>query len=93
MSGCNKLAVFALALVMLAAPWFGAAAEAKNRTAAHHRHYAYGPYQPAYRVSPDGALIDSQGWRYWNGQWDNTCFRTLDYLSSPSACSGGFGRK
>jgi|HubBroStandDraft_4_1064222.scaffolds.fasta_scaffold958455_2 hypothetical protein len=36
-------------------------------------------------------LIDSQGWRYWNGNWDNTCFRTLNYLSSMSACTGGGG--
>ena len=36
-------------------------------------------------------LIDGQGWRLWNGNWDNTCFRTLDYLSSSSACSGGGG--
>jgi len=93
MSGRDMLAVFASALLLLAAPWFGVAAEAKSKAAAHYRHYAGGPHQPSYRVSPDGALIDSQGWRYWNGQWDNTCFRTLDYLSSPSACSGGLGRK
>ena len=36
-------------------------------------------------------LIDSQGWRFHNGEWDNTCFRTLDYLSSMSSCSGGAG--
>ena len=34
-------------------------------------------------------LIDGQGWRLWNGDWDNSCFRTLDYLSSMSACTGG----
>jgi hypothetical protein len=94
MSGCHKLAVFASALLILAAPLFGAAAEARTRTKAHHRHFVNGPlvagpFQPTVRRSPDGALIDSQGWRYWNGQWDNTCFRTLDYLSSSSACTGG----
>jgi hypothetical protein len=31
--------------------------------------------------------IDREGWRRWNGNWDSTCFRTLDYLSSMSACS------
>ena len=36
-------------------------------------------------------LIDGQGWRLWNGNWDSTCFRTLDYLSSMSACTGGGG--
>jgi len=40
-------------------------------------------------VDPGGSTIDSQGWRLWNGNWDNTCFRTLDYLPSMSACSGG----
>ena len=34
-----------------------------------------------------GSPIDSQGWRYWNGNWDSTCFRTLNYLSSMDACS------
>jgi hypothetical protein len=34
-------------------------------------------------------LIDRDGWRLSNGNWDNTCFRTLNYLSSSSACSGG----
>ena len=33
--------------------------------------------------------IDRQGWRFWNGNWDNTCFRTLNHLDTPSACSGG----
>jgi len=39
-------------------------------------------------VNRSGDVIDSQGWRLSNGNWDNTCFRTLDYLSSMSACSG-----
>jgi hypothetical protein len=97
MSGCHKLAVFASALLMLAAPLFGAAAEAKTRTKAHHRHFASGPlvdgpFQPSVRRSIDGDPIDSEGWRFRNGQWDSTCFRTLDYLSSGAACSGGGGR-
>jgi hypothetical protein len=33
--------------------------------------------------------IDRDGWRRSNGSWDNTCFRTLNYLPSESACSGG----
>jgi hypothetical protein len=36
----------------------------------------------------NGDVIDSQGWRFHDGNWDNTCFRTLDYLSSMSACTG-----
>jgi len=31
--------------------------------------------------------IDGEGWRLVNGNWNSTCFRTLDYLSSSSACS------
>ena len=34
-----------------------------------------------------GSPIDRNGWRRWNGNWNSTCFRTLDYLSSSSACS------
>jgi hypothetical protein len=34
-------------------------------------------------------LRDSQGWRYSDGQWDRSCFRTLNYLSANSACGGG----
>ena len=41
-------------------------------------------------VNRNGDVIDSQGWRLHDGNWDNTCFRTLDYLSSMSACSGGY---
>ena len=55
----------------------------KTQTAKPH-------YQQYVRRSVDGVLIDSEGWRYWKS-WDNTCFRTLDYLSSESACSGGVG--
>src|ERR1700731_4914540 len=60
-----------------------------GKTWTHHRHFVYGTSRPFVRRSIDGALIDRVGWRFWNGQWDNTCFRTLDYLSSMSACSGG----
>ncbi len=39
----------------------------------------------------NGRVIDSQGWRYTNGNWDNSCFRTLGYLSSADACAGHGG--
>ena len=42
------------------------------------------------RLAADGVAIDRDGWRHWQS-WDNTCFRTLDYLPSTSACSGGGG--
>ena len=56
----------------------------------------------AQTVRPGGCVIDSQGWRYWNGRWDNTwrhsngnwdngCFRSLGYLDSSSACGGASG--
>ena len=99
MKGCNKLAALVAALLLLAAPLLAAAAEAGTRTKTHHRHFAHyqhfvdGPPQPYFRRSIDGHPIDSQGWRFWNGQWDNTCFRTLDYLPSASACSGGGFRR
>ena len=32
--------------------------------------------------------IDGQGWRLNNGSWDNTCFRTHNYLSDMAACTG-----
>ena len=34
-----------------------------------------------------GSPIDRDGWRFWNGNWDGTCFRTLDHLRSADACS------
>jgi predicted phage gp36 major capsid-like protein len=49
-------------------------------TKPHHQQYV--------RVAVDGVAIDRDGWRYWKS-WDNTCFRTLDHLSSHSACTGG----
>jgi hypothetical protein len=42
-------------------------------------------------VNRNGDVIDSQGWRFHDGNWDNTCFRTLNYLDSASACGGGAG--
>ena len=39
----------------------------------------------------NGDVVDRQGWRLLDGNWENTCFRTLDYLPSESACSGAAG--
>jgi hypothetical protein len=41
------------------------------------------------RADQNQTVVDQQGWRFLNGSWDNTCFRTLNYLDSASACSGG----
>ena len=62
-----------------------------GKTWSHHRHFVDGPRRPSFRRSIDGDRIDRDGWRLRDGNWDNTCFRTLDYLSSMSACSGGGG--
>src|ERR1700687_5230632 len=58
------------------------------RNGGHHRYSVDEPRRPFVRVAVDGVRIDRDGWRYWKS-WDNTCFRTLDYLSSHSACTGG----
>jgi len=50
-------------------------------------HYQHRPYV---RVAADGVLVDRDGWRQVHS-WDNTCFRTLDYLHSDSACGGAAG--
>jgi hypothetical protein len=34
-----------------------------------------------------GSPIDREGWRRWNENWNSTCFRTLDHLSSMSSCT------
>jgi hypothetical protein len=53
------------------------------------RYYRPAPYgSQAYRLSPNGSPIDSQGWRFYNGYWHNGCFH-LDYLSDVDACGGG----
>jgi hypothetical protein len=48
------------------------------------------PTKTYVRRSADGHLIDRDGWRQWHS-WDNTCFRTLDYLPNEAACSGSAG--
>jgi len=77
-------------LVMIAA--ILALAPAPLQAAPKHKHYAKTKHHMHHeRRSIDGDLIDAQGWRYRSGGWDNTCFRTLDWLSSASACSGAAG--
>ena len=72
-----------------------------NADAAKRKHHPKGHYyaktwmtktqhQRYVRLAADGVLIDRDGWRKWHS-WDNTCFRTLDYLPSASACSGAAG--
>jgi hypothetical protein len=67
-------------------------ASAQSGAPYHAQAYVNPPYGSAIRGrSPNGDPIDRDGWRYRNGSWDNTCFRTLDYLDSMTACSGGGG--
>ena len=88
MSGCNKLAVFSSALIILAAPLFGAAADAKTKTKTrtHFHQFVDGPLQPSVRRTANGDLIDRDGWRLKNGEWTSDCFRTLDYMPTDFAC-------
>src|SRR5579864_5921667 len=77
-----------LALVMLSA------AEATARTnRVHHRAQYRDRVErsagcPVHR-NAYGELIDCRGWRLWSGSvgWDNTCFKSLDYLPGQFACS------
>jgi hypothetical protein len=93
MNNIKKLTVCSAAFAILAAPMFGSAAEA--RTKMHHRHFANNVRGCPVRQIADGSLVDCHGWRKWSGSigWDNTCFRTLDYLPSEFACSGRGGRR
>jgi hypothetical protein len=88
MSDCNKLAVFSSALIILAAPLFGAAADAKTKTKTrtHYQQFVNGPIQTSVRRTVNGDLIDRDGWRFKNGEWTSDCFRTLDYLGTDTAC-------
>src|ERR1700674_1891166 len=59
-------------------PYYGKALKTK----AQHQRYV--------RLAADGDFIDRDGWRHGHS-WDNSCFRTLDYLPYSSACSGAAG--
>jgi hypothetical protein len=85
------------AVSLLAANLPGTMAEAKDRP--HHRRYVLKrfdrlphPDLGGQRRMADGDLVDRNGWRLRDGQWDNTCFN-LGYLSSQFACAqnGGEG--
>jgi hypothetical protein len=68
---------------------YGAVA-AKLKTVASRQLLVSGPPQTTVGRSIAGdSHIDRDGWRLSNGNWDSTCFRTLNYLSDMAACSGG----
>ena len=71
----------------------GTTAEAKGKS--HYRRYVHqyrfpSPHWNGLRRSIDGDLVDRDGWRFRNGQWDNSCFNLL-YLPSQFACSTNGG--
>jgi hypothetical protein len=88
MSNCDKLTVISSAVIILAAPLFGSAADAKpqTKTRTHYQQFVNRPIQPSVRRTANGELIDSEGWRLKNGSWTSDCFRTLDYLGTDTAC-------
>ncbi len=89
----NKIAAIAAGFAILATPIFVAEAKPKPtpKHKMHHRHFVKKPHLRGVRYSPDGDLIDRNGWRRRTGVWDNTCLN-LDYLNSMYACSSS-GRK
>jgi hypothetical protein len=66
------------------------AVAAKLRTVANRQLHVSEPRQATIERSIAGDNhIDRDGWRLSNGNWDNTCFRQLNYLPDMSACTGG----
>ena len=90
----NKFSFGIAVAALLAANFSATLTEAKAKP--RHRHYVHkrlghipNPDRSGMRRSVDGDLIDRNGWRLRNGQWDNSCFN-LAYLSSQVAC-GTYG--
>jgi hypothetical protein len=60
----------------------------KSRTKAYHGHFIKRASSCPLHVTAGGELADCRGWRLRSSiGWDNTCFRSLDYLSSTHACT------
>src|SRR5215469_2183235 len=94
MSTNKKLAALAAGFAILLSPIAGATAETRT----HHRPH-YRDHNRDYRqrsagcpvhTNAFGELVDCRGWRKWSGSvgWDNTCFKSLDYLPGQYACTG-----
>ena len=86
----NKIACGIAVVALFAANFSGTTSEANAKP--RHRQYVHkrlghlpNPNSSGLRRSADGDLIDRNGWRLRNGQWDNTCFN-LPYLASQTAC-------
>jgi hypothetical protein len=94
----NKITAL-IACCAILAPVMLAVTETMARTnRAHHRpHYRDRMQSPAgcpVHTNAYGELIDCQGLRKWSGSigWDNSCFKSLDYLPGQFACDSRGGR-
>jgi hypothetical protein len=95
----NRLTALFVCCTVLAALMLSIA-EAAART---NRIYRRAHYRDAMQRSAGcpthknayGELIDCRGWRLWSGSigWDNTCFKSLDYLPGEYACSSAGSRR
>ena len=83
-------AICAMAMSNAEAASQNGAAAAKLKTVGDRQLYVNEPSQPYVGSVAGDNLTDRDGWRLHNGNWDNSCFRTLNYLSSLSFCTGGF---
>ena len=86
---CNKLVAILACCTIFAAPVH--ARTSKGRFKPHHGHgyVARNASNCPLHVTASGALADCEGWRLRHNAtgWDNTCFRSLDYLPSMYACA------
>jgi len=86
MMSCNKIVAFLACCAVFAAPVD--ARTLKGRAKVYHGYVAKRVSDCALHRTFGGNLADCQGWRLRRNAtgWDNTCFRSLDYLPSMYAC-------
>jgi hypothetical protein len=60
----------------------------KGRAKIHYGHYIKKASNCPLHITASGAVADCEGWRLRRNAtgWDNTCFKSLDYLPSMYAC-------
>ena len=91
----NKVS-FGIAVAALFAAHFSAImteAKAKSRHRQYvHKRFGHRPNldRSGVRRSVDGNLMDRNGWRLIDGQWNNRC-HNLAYIPSQFACGGYSG--
>jgi hypothetical protein len=86
MSINNKLVAIFACCALFAAPAEARTLKASAKT--HHGHFVKKSAYCPLHVTAGGSLADCRGWRLRRNAtgWDNTCFRSLDYLPSMYAC-------